>query len=180
MPSIQPVNAANTPEKSVPILEAVARKLGRVPNLISTIAHSPAGLKFYLGQAEALAGGMLAPTLREQIALTTAGINHCDYCASAHTLAGKGSGLQPEELAANLGGRSGDPRTQAALHFVNEIVTNKGHLSADALQAIRDAGYSDAEIVEVIAHVAMNIFTNYFNHIAATVIDFPLVSSTSS
>jgi uncharacterized peroxidase-related enzyme len=165
------------PEKSKPMLDAVAKKFGRVPNLIQTLAHSPAGLEFYLSQAEALSGGALNPPLREQIALVAAGINQCDYCASAHTLAGKGSGLTASELKANLAGYSHDAKTQAALHFAKQILTKDGHVSGTAVQDVRSAGYSEAEIIEIVAHVGMNVFTNYFNHIADTVIDFPLVST---
>lgn len=177
MPRIHTVNASDTPEKSIPLLEAVAKMFGKVPNLVQTLAHSPAALRFYLSQIEALSGGVLTRQLREQIALVSAGINHCDYCASAHTLAGRGHGLKAEELAANLAGHSPDAKTQAALDFAKQIITMAGHVNDDALQAVRNAGYSEAEIVEIIAHVGMNIFTNYFNHIAATVIDFPLVTT---
>jgi uncharacterized peroxidase-related enzyme len=177
MPRISTVGPIDTPEKSAPILEAVGKKLGRVPNLVQTVAHSPAALRFYLAQTEALAGGVLNLQLREQIALVAAGINHCDYCASAHTLAGKHSGLGSAELAANLAGRSQDDKVQAALDFAAQILEQRGHISDTTLQDVRSAGYNEAEIVEIIAHVAMNIFTNYFNHIAGTAIDFPFVTS---
>lgn len=172
---ISPVTPSDAPEQSKKILETVAKKLGRVPNLVGALAHSPAALRFYLGQVEALSGGSLNPRLREQIALTTAGINRCDYCASAHTLAGQARGLTADELSENLVGRSLIPETQAALTFATVIVRNQGHVSSESLQAVRVAGYSEEAIVEIIAHVAMNIFTNYFNHIAGTAIDFPLV-----
>lgn len=175
MPRIAVVSPDNTPLKSRPMLDAVEKKFGRVPNMIQTLANSPAGLGFYLAQAQALSGGALEPQLREQIALAAAGFNHCDYCACAHTLAGKSSGIDPAELASNLTGQSAHRQTQAALDFVRQILATNGHVDDDALAAIRNAGYDDSAIVEMIAHVGMNIFTNYFNHIAATVIDFPLV-----
>jgi AhpD family alkylhydroperoxidase len=106
-----------------------------------------------------------------------AGFNHCDYCASAHTEAGRARGVEPQELHTNLSGQSGNRKTQAALDFVREILMTRGHVSEDSVQEMRDAGYTEAEIVEVIAHVGMSNFTNYFNHIAATEIDFPLVTT---
>jgi AhpD family alkylhydroperoxidase len=115
--------------------------------------------------------------LREQIALVAAGTNQCDYCASAHTLMGKGAGVDATEATANLQGHSSNAKTQAALAFAKTIVDHQGRVTANQLQAVRTAGFGDAEIVEIIAHVSMNIFTNYFNHIAETVIDFPLVST---
>jgi uncharacterized peroxidase-related enzyme len=175
MPRIPTVTAPNTPERSKLMLDAVIAQFGKAPNMLRTLAHSPAALQCYLSQVQALSGGELAAQLREQIALVVAGISHCDYCASAHTLAGKQRGLDSAALAESLAGRSHDRRTQAALDFVREIVTQRGHVDVVAVDRIRQAGYSEAGIVEIIAHVGMNLFTNYFNHIAGTLIDFPLV-----
>jgi uncharacterized peroxidase-related enzyme len=153
----------------------VQKKLGVTPNLFKTLAHSPAALGFYLQQSQALASGVLSPALREQIALATAGVNACDYCASAHTLLGKGVGVTAGEAAKNLHGVATDARVDAALKFARAIVEKRGNVSDTQLSNIRAAGYDDAELVEIVAHVAMNIFTNYFNHVAGTEVDFPLV-----
>ena len=177
MPRIETLNRSAAPAASQAILDAVQKKLGMTPNLLKTFAHSPAVLRFYLNQSEALGGGFLAAALREQIALAVAGANQCDYCASAHTLLAKGAGVKEAELASNLAGYSSDAKTQAALDFAKAIVHARGHVSDEQLQNVRNAGYSEAEVVEIIAHVAMNLFTNYFNHIAATVIDFPQAST---
>ena len=163
---------------SAPILDMVKKKIGRVPNLVRTLAHSPAALKFYLSQTEALATGTLDTKLREQIALTVAGINSCDYCASAHTFIGRSRGIDKDELADNLMGISNDMKTQVALNFTQQILNMKGSVDDEILPALKSVGFIDAEIVEMIAHVGMNIFTNYFNHVAKTAIDFPFVSST--
>jgi uncharacterized peroxidase-related enzyme len=177
MQRIPALATAAAPAASQPLLEAVHKKLGMVPNLFKTFAHSPAVLQYYLAGSEALGGGALPAALREQIALVTAGENECDYCASAHTLMGKGAGLQAAEMAANLRGRSADAKTQAALDFAAAIVSERGRISDTQLAAVRAAGYGDAEVVEIVTNVAVNIFTNYFNHIAGTVIDFPVVKS---
>ncbi|MBC7706119.1 MAG: carboxymuconolactone decarboxylase family protein [Rhodoferax sp.] len=178
MTRILPVQQNNTPPMSAPILDMVKRKIGRVPNLVRTLAHSPAALKFYLSQTEALAAGTLNIKLREQIALTVAGINSCDYCASTHTFIGRSRGIDSDELADNLMGISNDLKTQVALDFTRQILTMKGHVDDETLTALKSVGFIDAEIVEIIAHVGMNIFTNYFNHVAKAAIDFPFVSST--
>ena len=175
MPRLSALAIADSPDASQPMLAAVQKKLGTVPNLLKTFAHSPAVLRFYLGQGDALAGGVLPATLREQIALAVAGSNGCDYCASAHTVMGKGTGLGGVELAANLQGRSPDAKTQAALTLATAIVETRGRVDNADLDAARRAGYGDAEIVEIVANVAANIFTNYFNHVADTAIDFPIV-----
>ena len=177
MPRIPALTTAAAPPASQPMLEAVHKKLGMVPNLIKTFAHSPAVLKYYLTGSEALGGGALPATLREQIALVTAGANGCDYCASAHTLIGKGAGLTASEMADNLRGRSGNAKAQAALDFAAAIVAGRGRVGDAQLQAVRAAGYGDAEVVEIVANVVANIFTNYFNHVAGTVIDFPVVKA---
>lgn len=167
-----------TPEgKAADLFTAIKGQLGMVPNIFKAFAHSPAVLEAYLQQSGTLATGALSAELREQIAVVTAGANACDYCASAHTLLGKNAGVSVEELAKNLRGESADAKTQAVLSFAKEIVTSQGRPQEATLAAVRNAGFSEAEVVEVIAHVCMNIFTNYFNHIAGTAIDFPLVST---
>lgn len=180
MPRLTALATADAPADSQPMLAAVQKKLGKVPNLVKTFAHSPAVLRFYLGQSDALAGGALPAPLREQIALAVAGSNACDYCASAHTVMGKGAGLDRDELAANLQGHSPDAKTQAALTLATGIVQTRGRVDSVYIDAARRAGYGDAEIVEIVANVAANIFTNYFNHVADTAIDFPIVRTTQA
>ena len=171
---IQPEQAGNAVQK---LLDVVERQLGLVPNIFKTLAQSPAVLDAYMKQMAALASGDLDPKLREQIALVAAGKNQCDYCASAHTLLGKGAGVEDSELANNLKARSSDPDIQAALSFAAAIVDKRGRITDSELAAVRQAGFSDGQIVEIIAVTCMNIFTNYFNHIADTEVDFPLVST---
>lgn len=171
---IEPTRAQGKARK---LLEAVHQQLGSIPNLFKGFANSPAVLESYLAQVKALSGGALSPGLREQIALTVAGENRCNYCASAHTYLGRKAGVAPDELAKNLLGRSGEEKTEAALVFAGAIVESRGHIQGADLKAVREAGYSETEITEIIAHVALNIFTNYFNHIAETEVDFPFVNA---
>jgi uncharacterized peroxidase-related enzyme len=177
MQRIPALSIDNAPAASQVLLQAVQKQIGMVPNIFKTIAHSPAALSFALSAGETLSKTKLPAALREQLALVTAGANACDYCASAHTLMGKGAGVAADELARNLRGQSATERTQAALSFAAAIVQERGRVSDAQLQAVRAAGYDDAEVVEIVAVVVSNIFTNYFNHIAGTVIDFPVVRS---
>lgn len=172
---IQPIDPKDAQGKTKVLLDGVKKKLGVTPNLIRTLAVAPAALEAYLGFGQALAGGHLSARLREQIALTVAGANACQYCASAHTAIGKSLGLDATELAANLEAASRDTKVRAALEFARSVVTERGWVSDEAVQQVRDAGYTDGEIVEIIANVAVNLFTNYFNHIAGTEVDFPVV-----
>lgn len=177
MQRIPRISEAAAPQQSAELLAAVRQQMGGVPNIVATLAQSPAALGGFLGLSGALAGGRLPAALREQIALAVAGANRCDYCASAHTaLAGK-AGVPAEERRKNLRGEASEQRAQAALRFATRIVVTRGHVSDDDLAAIRDAGFSDEEVVEVVANTALNLFTNYFNHIAATEIDFPVVTT---
>ncbi len=174
---IQPNTAPNAEAQKM--LDGVKAKLGSVPNIFNTFSYSPAVLEAYLGFSGALAKGKLSPAIREQIALVVAGENQCDYCASAHTALGKIAKVEEAELTRNLNGESSDPKTKAVLTFARQIVEKRGMVADSDLSAIKNAGFSEAEIVEMIAVVSLNIFTNYFNHIAQTEVDFPVVSTTS-
>ncbi len=162
-------------------LDAVRKKLGTVPNIFTTLANSSATLEAYLAFSGALDNGLLSKALREQIALAVAGANECDYCASAHTFIAKSLGVESGEAMRNLGAESADPKTTVILKFVSDVVRNRAVLSDNsaALDELRHVGVTEAEIVEIIANVSLNIFTNYFNHLAGTEIDFPLVDSKS-
>jgi AhpD family alkylhydroperoxidase len=139
------------------------------------MAQSPAVLEGYLSFAGALAGGALAAALREQIALTTAEANGCEYCLSAHSLMGKGAGLDPAEIDAARGADSTDPRAKEALRFAHAVLTGHGHVSDSDIARARAAGFADGEIGEIIASVALNVFTNYFNSVTKPQVDFPVV-----
>ncbi len=178
MQSIAPIN----PDQAGPVAEtlgAVKKKLGIVPNMFATLANSPAALQAYLAFSGALDSGRLSKTLREQIALAVAGANQCDYCASAHTFIAKSLGVEGGEAARNLAAESSDAKTAVILKFVVNVVKERALFADNAIELdeLRHAGVTEAEIVEIIANVALNIFTNYFNHLAGTDIDFPIVDS---
>jgi uncharacterized peroxidase-related enzyme len=163
------------PAGAKPLLEAVRRQIGTVPNLFRLVANSPAALEGYLGLSGALAKGSLPAQTRERIALAVAQINGCDYCLSAHgELGRKLAKLSDAEIAANRHGGSLDPQADAAVRFAAKVVRERGHVSDADLQAVRMAGYDDAQIVEIVQHVALNTWTNYVNEVAKTEIDFPV------
>lgn len=172
---IQPVNYETSIGKVRQLLEGVKSKLGMTPNMMKTMAQSPAVLEAYLNFSGALDHGTLNAGLREQIALLSAEINRCGYCASAHTAIGKMVGLGPDAIRAARLGHSADSKAEAALKFARTLIVNRGEVSNEDVQTVRDAGYTDGEIGEIVAAVALNTFTNYFNEIAKTEIDFPEV-----
>ena len=173
MPRIQPVRPESADPNTAELLSSVKRKLGTVPNLVSTMAHSPAVANAYLGFSHALSGGALSARLREQIALTVGQANECDYCITAHCTLGQKAGLTENDLAQARHGTAADGKGKAALAFARKLVDQRGRVSDADFDQVRRAGYSDGEINEIVANVALNIFTNYFNHVAATEIDFP-------
>ena len=173
-----PTSIETAPEASRPLLEAVKKQLGIVPNLFRIISTSPAALEGYLGLNSALGKGVLTPATRERIALAVAEINGCGYCLAAHTYLGKNlAKLDSTEIAANRHGESTDAKAAAAVRFATDVARSRGAVSADAVIAVRDAGYSDAEIVEIVVHVALNTLTNYVNEVLGTDIDFPAVEA---
>ena len=129
MPRIEPIDPDFAEPKTRSLLDGIQKKLGMTPNLLRTMARSPAALEAYLGFSGALSRGSLSPRLREQIALTVAGANHCGYCASAHTAIGRNLGLADAELTGNLRASSSDLKTRAALEFAQRIVTERGWVS---------------------------------------------------
>jgi uncharacterized peroxidase-related enzyme len=175
MPRIAAIEPAQAQGKAKQLLDAVQAKLGLTPNLMKTLANSPAALEAYLGFGNALAGGVLDTKFREQIALAVAQANSCEYCLSAHTALGSLAGLQADQILESRASRSVDAKQDAGLRFAQALVVNRGDVSDAALNRVRAAGFNDAEITEIVANVAVNIFTNYFNHVARTVVDFPRV-----
>ena len=175
MQRLTAVDPAAADPKARQLLDGVAKALGMTPNMFKTMAASPALLDAYVGFNKALSAGKLSPKVREQIALTLAGANGCDYCASAHTLLGKHAGVAAEDLLAGLRGHAHDPKVEAALQFAQAVNRTKGQVSDDEIARIRAAGYDDGEIAEIVGHVALNVLTNSFNNVAATEIDFPVV-----
>jgi AhpD family alkylhydroperoxidase len=159
MPRLNPIDPAKAEGKAKTLLDGVHKALGMTPNLPRTLGR-----------------GRLGAKLREAIALTVAGANACEYCASAHTAIGKRLGVDAAELARNLEGRSGDPTADAALRFARAIVVKQGWVSDEDLREVREAGYGDGEIAEIVANVALHIFANYFDHVARPEVDFPRVA----
>jgi uncharacterized peroxidase-related enzyme len=142
------------------------------------VANSPAALQGYVGLLGALGTGALPVATHERIALAIAEFNGCDYCLSAHTYLGKNvAKLDESEIAANRDGTSSDSRAGAAVRFALQVAQLRGHVSDDDVRAVRAAGYTDGEVVEIVQHVALNVWTNYVNNVARTDIDFPLVTA---
>ncbi|WNZ53678.1 peroxidase-related enzyme (plasmid) [Microbulbifer sp. MKSA007] len=169
-----PSSIEAAPQESQASLQAVKSQLGSVPNLFRIVANSPQTLEGYLGLNGALGKGTLPAATRERIALAVAELNGCNYCLSAHTyLASNLAKLSEDEIVQNRKGSSEDAKAAVAVEFAVAIVKNRGQVTDAAVQAVRDAGYSDAELVEIVGHVALNTLTNYMNEVLGTEVDFP-------
>jgi uncharacterized peroxidase-related enzyme len=177
MSRIAPVNPDTATGKVKTLLDAVKAQLGITPNLMRTLGQSPAALEGYLSLMGALAKGELKGSVREQLALEVAQLNNCNYCLSAHAFLGKMQGLSPAAILAARHGTATDPHTHAALTLAARITESRGHVSNEDLQSARAAGITDGQLAEVVAHVALNVLTNYFNSLAQTEIDFPVAEA---
>ena len=176
-----PASIEESPATSQPLLQAVKKQLGVVPNMFRLIANSPAALEGYLGLNGALGKGKIDVKTRERIALAVAEINGCGYCLAAHSYLGKNlARLDDAEIAANRGGTSNDAKADAAVRFAASVVRERGHVSSADLEAVRAAGYDEAQILEIVLHVALNTLTNYVNEVAGTDIDFPVAAVRSA
>ncbi len=173
MARIQPLDPRSATGESRDLLDGIAQKNAKAVNVQRVIAHSPAALQAYLGINGALAQGSLSPELRERIALAVAQENDCGYCLAAHTFMGGRAGLSAEEIEAARRGEAGDAKERVIVEFAQTIVRERANVSDADVQHLRDAGLSEGEIVETVANVVLNIFTNYINHVADTPVDFP-------
>lgn len=173
LPLLEPATAA---APAAALLERIARSSGQLPNMFRVAAHSPAALQSLWGSFAALAGGVLPVTLRERIALAISARNACDYCLDVHTRLGRRAGLPEDELTAARQGESADPPAALALAFALKLLAERGAVSADDIAAMRAAGFSEGALVEIVAHVALNVFANHVN----IAFDVPLDTPPSS
>lgn len=165
----------DAPAAAQPLLDAVEKQLGVVPNLFRLVAISPAALEGYLSLNAAL-GRTLDAKTRERIAITIAQANGCDYCLSAHNYLGLNlAKIDEAEITLNRAGHSGDAKADAAVVFARQVLASRGKVGDADIAAVRLAGFSEAQVIEIVASVALNVLTNYINNVAETEIDFPVV-----
>lgn len=178
MSRITLVDPAHATGRTSEQLSEIRSAFGVVPNMFRAVANSPAALASMWGSFGALGGGRLGAKLGEQIAVAIADRNDCGYCLAAHTALGRKAGASAQEMADAQAGRSADPRTAAALAFALAVVERRAQIEPGDVDALRKAGFDDGEIVEIVAHVALNLFTNYVNVALDVPLDFPAVRLT--
>lgn len=175
MSRINVVDHSNGNAEQKALLDDIQAQLGMVPNFLKVLANSPVALRAFLGLHEIAGDGSLDAQTRERIALAVAQQNSCEYCVSAHTAIGRKAGLDNAEIVANRSGTSQDSKAAAAVKFARALVEHSGDVTTAELLEIRNAGYNDADIVEIITHVGMNILTNIIGKASRVAIDFPKV-----
>lgn len=174
MARINLLTAENAPEGSKSILNDFQQKMGKVINIFKVMANAPAALKTYLGISKALDEKTLDGATAERIGLALASVNGCEYCTAAHSYLAKGA-LSEEEIANARNGKSNDAKAQAALDFAVAVMKKAGTVSDEELEAVKKAGFSEGEVLEIVAVVTLNFFTNAINNVAHTPVDFPKV-----
>lgn len=180
MARVNLVDKASAPAGSRAALEQIQGAFGMVPNMFKAVANSPAALQSMWGSFGALGAGTIGAKLGEQIAVAVADRNDCNYCLAAHTVLGQKAGASAAEMTEAQTGRSTDPKTRAALAFAINVVENRAAVTAANVQALRAAGFDDGAIVEILAHIALNLFTNYVNVAFDVPVDFPAVKLSRS
>ena len=176
MQRFKAVDSSTVTGEARDLLTAVEGKYGAVPNSFKVMANSPKTLGGFRGLSDTLGDGLLPFETRYQIAIAVSELNKCPYCLSAFTALGKGGGISDSALESCRLAGSDDPKIDAALKFARAVVKNRGSVSEDDFMKVRTAGYSDGEILEITANVALYVFANYINLVSNTQVDFPLVT----
>ncbi len=175
MSRISPIDPVHAEGKAKILLDKVQARFGKVPNMMRVMATAPAVLEGYLGLSGALPGGLLGPRLREEIALAISEANQCSYCVGAHIQHGKKAGLTDQHSQGARVGKVEDARHQVAIDFALEVLATRGQINRSSLKKLRAADVGDGEVVEIVANVALSVFTNYINLVADTEMDWPTV-----
>ena len=170
------LQSQQAPAASQPLLTQINQAFGATPNMFKAVANSPAALQSMWAAFGALGTGTLGAKLGEQIAVAIANRNRCEYCLAAHTVLGQNAGASVTEMAAAQVGQSDDPRTAAALRFALKVVTDRAQLTDGDVAELHEVGFKDEQVVEILAHVALNLYTNYINVALNVPVDFPKVA----
>lgn len=170
LPQIIPGSATSEVQS---LFDSIQKKLGMIPNMMRAMANSPGVLEGYLQFSHSISRGSLTSKQRQQIALAVSQDNDCDYCLAAHATIARSVGLTADQIRDSRHSFAVDGKTNALLQFVHKVVAKRGHVDEQDVDGLRELGFTDADIAETVAHVALSVLTNYFNIVAGTDIDFP-------
>jgi len=173
MPRLNQVDPSTATGETKEIFDQLTSKMGKVVNIFQGMGNSPAALKAYLSASEALAGGELSTEDREAVYLAVSQQNGCNYCVAAHNMIAKGGGIAEDQIQKFRSFQADSPKVQALLTFVDQVKKENGFVADDQLQAVKDAGYTDGQIAEAVAYIGLATYSNLFNHVFDTPLDFP-------
>ncbi|MDB5342313.1 MAG: alkylhydroperoxidase like protein AhpD family [Schlesneria sp.] len=177
LPQIASGSASNEVQE---LFDSVQKKLGMVPNMMRAMANSPGVLEGYLQFSNSISRGSLTAKQRQQIALAVSQDNGCDYCLAAHSTIARSVGLTADQIRDSRHSLAVDGKTNALLQFVHKVVDQRGHVDDQDVDGLHELGFTDADIAETVAHVALSVLTNYFNIVAGTGVDFPMAPALDS
>lgn len=180
MPRISPVDPSLASDEQRPLFDSIEKKMGRLPNVLKTLGHSPAALDAYIKLSAVQDASSFSAKERELLALAISAENDCQYCVSAHSAIASQMRVSPEAAAQAMSGQAEDPKLQAAITLAKALTANRGWVDDDALASVKSAGLSDQSIMDVVLAVTVNTLTNYANHLADTEVDFPVVELSGS
>jgi uncharacterized peroxidase-related enzyme len=175
MSTFNPIDPKTAEAEAKAALDLVQHAFGGVPNLMKMLAIAPNVLKGIMALNQEVTSGELEASLIEQVALLASGINQCEYCVAVHVHVGQQAGLSREELIANLQGEASNPKSQAVLNFTQAVVNNRGKVDEQTVKALRDHGFSDKAIIEIVGVIGLYTFLNYLKHLTQPALDFPAV-----
>ncbi len=167
-------------EETKRLIELIDSKMGMTPNMIKEMAMSPIILRSFYCFRDALSKGKLNAKLQTLIPITVSEVNASEYCLSAGIALAKLAGISEREITDSRDATNRDRKLAAALDFVRTVTLKKGRVSDNQLKALRTADYSDEEILEIVGHVVLSIFANYFTEVLQTPIGFPRVKPTTT
>ena len=180
MQRLNSVNVESAQARTKELLDTVQQAFGMIPNTAKVMANSPAVLESFLVFNQAMGKATIGEKLHNLVKLSTSESNSCDYCTSILSAVAPAAGLTADDILAGRTGSSEDGRTDAALKFSDAVLKNGGKVSDQQLAAVRDAGFNDAQIVEIVASVVFGCFTNFLNNVADTELDIPQAEPVSA
>jgi uncharacterized peroxidase-related enzyme len=176
MSIFNPVDPKTADADTKAALDLVQTAFGGIPNLMKMLAIAPNVLRGIMAFNQEVTSGELETSLVEQVALLASGINQCEYCVAVHVQVGQQAGLSRDELICNLQGEASDPRSQAVLNFTKAVVNHRGKVDESTVKSLREHGFSDKAIVEIVGVIGLYTFLNYIKHLTQPALDFPIVA----
>ena len=179
MPRAVALEPEQVPAESKPTLDMFTKNIGFTPNMMATFAMSPIAFNSWAALLGSLSKALDVKT-RDSIGLAVSEVNGCNYCLALHSFGAKHAKMSADEILLARKGHAGDPKRDAAVQFARKVMETRGKVSDADVKAVRDAGYTDANVMEIVALVAQYSLTNFLNNVFDPEMDFPAVTPAGS